>query len=233
MSDNNSRRGMVPFNPYYFEQQKKEGALFGIKETFEKIYHTNHWSAKNSVSGEGSEHSQTDYLLIRLRALIKRLEIKQLLDIPCGDFNWMKHLQIPGLFYTGGDIIPEIIKKNYKSYGSIKRKFFLIDITSGKIPDGDILLCRDCLVHFSFSDIFRAVKNIKKYKVKYLLCTTFPDCKLNEDIVTGDWRPINLSLPPFNFPEPLELINEKCSEGNGIFRDKSLGLWLLEDINVT
>lgn len=232
MSEKNSRRGMVPFNPFYFEQQKKEGAEFSLEETFRKIYNTNHWSAKNSVSGAGSESSQTENLLIKLRSLIKKFGIKNLLDVPCGDFNWMKHLRVPELIYTGGDILNEIINKNQTAYGSLKRKFIHIDITSSRLPESDLLLCRDCLVHFSFDDIFKTLRNIKKYKIKYFLCTTFPDCKMNEDIITGDWRPLNLCISPFFFPEPVMLINEKCSEGDGIFRDKSLGLWLTKDINI-
>ena len=52
----------------------------------------------------------------------------------------------------------------------------------------------------------------------------------NIDIVTGDWRPLNLERPPFGFPPAHELINEQCSEGNGAFRDKSLGLWRIADL---
>jgi hypothetical protein len=46
----------------------------------------------------------------------------------------------------------------------------------------------------------------------------------------GKWRPLNMQLPPFNFPNPICIINEKCTEGEGEFKDKSLGLWRLKDI---
>jgi hypothetical protein len=35
---------------------------------------------------------------------------------------------------------------------------------------------------------------------------------------------------PFNFPRPIKLINEGCTEGNNLFTDKALGLWRLQDI---
>jgi hypothetical protein len=60
---------------------------------------------------------------------------------------------------------------------------------------------------------------------------THPDCEENEDITTGDWRLLNLEKPPFNFPKPLQLLNEQCSEGGGQFCDKSLGLWRVQDIH--
>ena len=83
-------------------------------------------------------------------------------------------------------------------------------------------------MHLSFVDIIRALSNIKRSGITYLLTTTFPDCDRNEDTVTGDWRVLNLERPPFSFPAPLQLVNEKCTEGGGAFRDKSLGLWLVQ-----
>jgi hypothetical protein len=40
-----------------------------------------------------------------------------------------------------------------------------------------------------------------------------------------DWRPINMQIDPFNFPKPLIIIDEQCSEGEGKFIDKSICIW--------
>ena len=85
-------------------------------------------------------------------------------------------------------------------------------------------------MHLSFSDVARALASIKRGGVDYLLTTTFPGCDQNEEIVTGDWRLLNLERPPFNFPPPLRLINEGCAESHGAFGDKSLGLWVVEQL---
>ena len=51
----------------------------------------------------------------------------------------------------------------------------------------------------------------------------------NAEIETGDWRPLNLGLPPFGLPAPVRLIDE----GNrGDQSDKRLGVWRLADIAV-
>ena len=105
-----------------------------------------------------------------------------------------------------------------------------IDLIKDALPDADILHCRDCLVHLSYSDILEAIKNIKRSNISYLLTTTFSECEMNQDIVTGDWRIINLEKAPFNFPTPLKLINEKCTEGDGTYADKCLGLWKISDL---
>jgi hypothetical protein len=47
------------------------------------------------------------------------------------------------------------------------------------------------------------------------------------------WRQLNFQIPPFNFPPPLKLIDEKCAESGGIFADKHLALWELDDLEVT
>ena len=50
------------------------------------------------------------------------------------------------------------------------------------------------------------------------------------DIATGSWRTINLCKPPFNFPNQLKNIYEKCTEGDSEFSDKVLSIWEFEKI---
>jgi hypothetical protein len=88
-----------------------------------------------------------------------------------------------------------------------------------------MIIVRDCLVHLSYEDINSAIKNIKSSGSKYLLTTTFTNYHLNHDIVTGDWRPLNLQEKPFNFSSPILVINENCTEGNGEYKDKSMAMW--------
>jgi hypothetical protein len=105
-----------------------------------------------------------------------------------------------------------------------------MDLTASVLPGADLLLCRDCLVHLSATDVSRALANIRRRSITYLLATTFPAEPENREIVTGDWRPLNLEAPPFSLPRPLELIDEHCTEAGGRFPDKSLGLWRVADL---
>jgi hypothetical protein len=227
----NKRRENVPFDPYYFEKQANNGIIFSLGDTFRHIYQTNHWRGTNSVSGEGASRHQVQQIEAELPTLLKTLQVNTFLDIPCGDFSWMQFVNLPVSLYIGADIITELIAENQKHYGTQNRQFITLDLTVDLLPSAELLLCRDCLVHFSFADIYRALNNIKKSGIAYLLTTTFPHCEENEDITTGDWRLLNLEKPPFNFPKPLQLVNEQCSEGDGQFRDKSLGLWQMHDIS--
>jgi len=98
------------------------------------------------------------------------------------------------------------------------------------VPKVDLVFCRDCLVHLSFEHVFAALRQICASESQYLLTTTFVDRQQNGDIATGNWRPLNLRVAPFEFPESLLLVNEKCTEDGGQFRDKSLGLWKVSDL---
>ncbi len=201
-----------------------------LKKEFDKIYHDNYWDDKESVSGQGSNLAQTEEVRKALPKLIKDYKIKSMLDIPCGDFYWMSKVNLNLDKYIGADLVKELIDETQEKYGDSKTEFRVLDLTKDKLPKVDLILVRDCLVHLSYEHIAGAIKQMKESGSKYLLATTFPDREINYDIVPGFWRPINLEIAPFNFPQPLELINEKCTQNNMKYTDKSLGLWKISDI---
>jgi len=200
-----------------------------MQTLFEKIFSLHSWYNEESISGPGASLKQTETVRAILPTLLKELKISSLFDIPCGDFNWMKEVDLSEYNYSGADIVNKIVDQNKIKYASPLRKFIWADITSSPLPKSDLLLCRDCLVHFSYADIAKAINNIIKSGSKFLLTTTFPERK-NEDIDTGYWRPINLDSSPFSFPKPMLLFNENCSEEHGRYSDKSLGLWKITDL---
>lgn len=144
----------------------------------------------------------------------------------------MNQIELPVEKYIGGDIVSHLITKNEETYGNSQREFRIIDLTKDPLPKTDLILCRDCFVHLYFQDIESAIKNIKRSSAKYLLTTSFTNCEINEDIVTGDWRVLNLEEPPFSFQKPLLMLDEKCTEGNGAFGNKVLALWKIEEIQI-
>ena len=197
------------------------------EEIFSEIYFDNKWGDNDSVSGPGSNLIETEVIRDALPTLIKSLDCKVFLDIPCGDFFWMNTVKM-NVQYIGGDIVADLIRINQEKYGRDDRSFAQLNIISDKLPRADLILCRDCLVHLSYSDIFLALRNIKNSGSIFLLTTTFVDRKRNDNIPTGSWRPINFQLAPFNFSPPIRLIDEKCPLQD--FRDKNLGLWRIADI---
>ena len=201
-----------------------------LGERFNYIHRVNLWGSVESNSGVGSELEATRTLREEIPKLLRRLEATTLLDLPCGDFGWMRHTDLSGIRYIGGDIVGALVEQNQAEFGNLEREFKLLDLVSSDLPKADVVLCRDCLVHFSYDTVFTAFANLKRSGSSYLLTTTFPDLSFNIDCMDADWRPLNLQKAPFNLLEPIALINEKCVEEDGAYADKSLGLWRIGDL---
>jgi hypothetical protein len=220
-----SRRDAVPFDTHYFEKLAAKGNRPTAEAIFRDIYRRNHWAGNTSPSGAGASPNQTSQVRRALPALLGQLRVETLLDLPCGDYSWMRLIDLPVASYIGADLLTEVVQPLQIAYSDPSHRFLVLDLTGYPLPGADLLLCRDCLVHLSFADIHRALDNVLASGIPYLMTTTFAECELNEDIVTGDWRPLNLERSPFHFPRPVELLNEGCTEAGGLFRDKCLGVW--------
>ena len=193
---------------------------------FETIYHNSLFGSPESRSGPGSTLAQTSHIRAVLAQLIRELDIRTLLDVPCGDFHWMSHVELSHIHYIGGDIVTSMIRKNHSDHGSENIEFRVLDIVNDELPRADMILCRDCLVHLTLEDGVKAIENFKRSGARYLLSTTFPEHRGNSDEFRY-WRTVDLEGEPFTLGSPVRLVREGCTEvhrGEG-YGDKSLGLW--------
>jgi len=200
------------------------------RTVFTDIYRERAWGRGESISGPGSDAEQTRAIRGALPALLARLEVRTLLDLPCGDFHWMSRVPLEGVRYLGADIVAPLIRDNARRHGREGREFLRLDLLRDDLPRADLVLCRDCLVHLGFADVARALDNLARSGASYLLTTHFPGTERNEEIETGDWRPLNLEAAPFHFPPPLEALPEECTLEGGAHADKVLALWRLEEL---
>jgi hypothetical protein len=209
------------------------------QQLFTCIYKTNAWGDPESASGPGSSLGQTKILRAEFPKMLKKFGIQTLLDAPCGDFNWMNAIkdELSLNLYIGVDIVPDIIRSNITKHGANGKRIFMHkNIIEDELPQADAVICRDCLTHMPYSDIWAALKNFKKSGIKYLLISTYPNRSTNIDLRIEHlfnllrYRPLNFQREPFNFPAPLWIINEGNTEGNGNIADKSLALWRIEDL---
>jgi hypothetical protein len=202
-----------------------------VVDIFTQIYQNRSWGGA-SVSGMGSDVKQTCSVRQKLPELLANFSVRTLLDLPCGDFNWMQHTPLGDYQYIGADIVPELVANNNARYGSAKTRFCVLDLIKDELPVADLMLCRDCLIHLSFKDARSALLNVARSNISYLLTTTYPLITRNSDIVTGDFRAINLELMPFNFPKPMRVIPEDLFPGHKENPNfvRQLGLWSTSDI---
>ena len=205
-----------------------------IENTFTEIYKNGSWGSSESVSGRGSEIEQTKKIIEELPILYKKLGIESVLDIPCGDYNWMQFVDNRSVDYIGADIVEDLIVENRKKFPNVN--FQHLDLASSQLPKVDLVIARDVLVHMTYDMIEKSINNIIKSGSKYLLTTTFTSENINYNLPeNGMWRPLNLLINPFQY-NPKYLINEDCTEmgyNNNVFNDKCLVLFDLSKLKVT
>lgn len=200
------------------------------------VFEKNLWGDSESRSGPGSNLQNTVEIRNRIPELLKKYNIKSLIDAPCGDFNWMKEVSeiLEDLLdkYLGIDIVDEVIKLNNITFATSKISFVNADLTKDILPQFDCVLCRDLFLHLSYMNIFRVIKNFKKSGIKYMLISTYTKPRENYNVLKFfiNGRALNMQKYPFCFPNPIDIINEKYLGQNEEYNDKSLALWKLDSI---
>ena len=105
-------------------------------KVFTETYNKNLWGSSESISGTGSEIKQTKTLIKDLEKLLNDLDIKTVLDIPCGDLNWMQKIDLSKVEYIGADIVKKLIEKNIARYKEKNNfKFEVINLIKDPLPE--------------------------------------------------------------------------------------------------
>jgi hypothetical protein len=203
-------------------------ALRGRHAVFRNIYERNLWADAESRSGEGSSRIGAAQLRETLPGLLEEIGVRSLVDAPCGDFNWMADLDLPLESYIGIDIVREIVVRNRELHGRPGRRFMVRDLVSDDLPRADAILCRDVFVHLSLEDACDAVDNIRRMGYRYLLATTFTDVLRNRNIVTGQWRALDLEREPFRLGKARLLVEDQGGDRRA--PSKRRGLWDLSEV---
>lgn len=204
--------------------------LTQIEARFTEIATGKEWGDGESISGPGSSTDATAKIRSELPALLAEINATSILDIPCGDHNWMRQTDLPGIEYIGADVVRGIVETNRQRFP--EKRFEHLDLITDQLPKASVVFVRDCLVHLPFHQIIAALNNIVDSGAEWLIATHFPG-RRNHDIKAGAWRPLDMTAKPLNLPQPFRIINEGCTEGEGAFTDKSLGVWRVADIAAT
>ena len=84
------------------------------EQVFKDIYRTNVWGGNDSVSGTGSDSYQTRVISKELPILFRDFRISRMLDVPCGDLNWMK------------DVAKYTYEQNFRESLNLSKCFYAI-----------------------------------------------------------------------------------------------------------
>jgi SAM-dependent methyltransferase len=192
-----------------------------LVQRFTEAFDHGIWNDNESVSGPGSTLRYTSDLRATLPGLIRALGCKSMLDAPCGDFNWMKEVDLSGIDYMGVDIVPALIANHQAKYQ--QHRFAVQDITKDALPKVDFVLCRDVLFHLSNSNIVRVLENFVQSGSEWLATSHYFNVTKMEDVESDPttFRLVNLTVAPFYFEQP-DYVLKDCAPN---FLRRWLGVW--------
>jgi len=206
-------------------------------QTFTQVYKELGWSShqKESVSGTGSILKNTEMLREQLPKICKAYNINKIVDIACGDFNWMKEIVHNFEFYRGVDIVEDLIISNKEKYDDLDNvEFLTADVIDdfNKCISGesfDAIILKDVFVHFPNEYVKKVLASIGNSSIKYVFITHFNSIQSNYDIEEfNGWRPQNFTISPWRIGNPIESIpspTEKYAWDGHAYTDKTLSLW--------
>ena len=210
------------------------------QETFQQIYETHDWPASDpsysglQASGPGAQLKNAQGIMAALHVVINQLKQNlgksslSLLDLPCGDFQWMHHFLKTrnDVEYTGADIVPELIQYHQRHFADLPRVHFVQwDIVKTPLNASyDLILCRDMLQHLYRGDAMLALDHVSRSGSSYLLATTFPGTKINSEDI--DREALGSRKVSYNLQEaPFSLVPPICTSYD--WNVEHIALWSL------
>ena len=206
----------------------------------------------NSLSGPGSNAEETIGVRTVLPSLLALLHMRTVIDVPCGDFNYMRAvlsdpITPPGIEYTGLDIVSPLVAQLQATFGSAQSSpgaaggghskrhhlsFARFDLATDYLWPVDLVVVRDILFHFELSRANRVMQRVGRSGCRFVMITTFPRGhnrasarKYHAGRGFSSFASWNLEDEPFSLPPPLLYIGR-----DGSRPDRAMGLWRCEDL---
>ena len=201
-----------------------------------------------SPNGPGASLSLTGDLRAALPPLWARHHIRSVLDVACGDWNWMRFVDLSGLTdYVGWDIDGELISRCQQRAAAAMTEhpsraaryphtgFEVRNVADSDFPTVDCILARHILIHFPNDYITAILDRMRAGNATYLLASNFPTA--TNDFVYDPTRyswmgymehPVNLEAPPFNLATKLDAIPETPGPAGVLTVPHELALFALD-----
>ncbi len=90
--------------------------------------------------------------------LLRKYDIKSILDAPCGGMVWMPLVlqQLPEVTYTGLDVTCHIVRQHKVTFKDQARwRFFCSDVCAQPLVKADLVFSRDALQHLTLNHTFK------------------------------------------------------------------------------
>jgi len=166
-----------------------------MSSRFEQIYSKNEWGYG---SGEGSLPEHNSGYVQFLEDFLGRHAIKSVVEMGCGDWQFSKDIRWGASNYHGFDVVPAVVEFNRRTYARAQVVFSLYSGDPDELPAADLLIVKDVLQHLKDATVQRALVQFPRFR--YVLVTNCVNPRgptVHRDIEDGDFRYLDLRLPPF------------------------------------
>lgn len=161
---------------------------------FTRAYETGQW---HHGSGSGSSPANTRQYRRFLAGYMAEHQIRSVLDVGCGDWQFSRLIDWTGISYYGIDVVPELVVRNALRFGRPWIRFGIGDVLDGRpLPYADLILVKDLLQHWPDAAI--QALGVRLAGRRSLL--TYDSGEWQRDIEPGGYRRLDLAVAPFRWP---------------------------------
>lgn len=164
---------------------------------FDEIYSNNEWK---HGSGEGSLDTQTKGYQRFLQQFLMDHNIRTVVDMGCGDWQFSRNIDWAGITYKGYDVAQEVIEANKKNFSTSSISFHHYAGDPAEFDGADLLIVKDVLQHLPNELVQEYLAQFSKFKYALITnCTNPIDFNdVNKNTELGGFRYIDIRKPPFN-----------------------------------
>lgn len=166
-----------------------------MTESFSSVYARDDWQGG---SGRGSTPENTVVYRELIERFLRTHNIKRVVDIGCGDWQFSRLINWENIDYIGIDTVPAVIEANRQRYG-LHYRFECLDVTRDTLPPGDLVIMKDVLQHWPNDAIQAFLPRLEKYRFAILTNCAYQGPSLNTEIAMTGFRPLDLRQAPFFF----------------------------------
>jgi SAM-dependent methyltransferase len=187
--------------------------------TFQKVVKRDGATNRSIASGGGSTREYTLATRSHLHTVVTAFGVRSILDIPCGDFQWMPIFldAHPEIRYFGADIVRALIAEHTSRFSDRPQWAFGVADMVRDFPAGefDLVHMRDALQHLSPGDAVSVITSLRiQSRFRYWMVTDYEGVTHNRESRIRnkgwDFQYHNLRLPPYSLPPPLMRFNESA-----------------------
>jgi hypothetical protein len=195
-----------------------------VEEEFTRIIRSAAWGAETRC-GHGSTLEACQAVVKVLPEWFRKFGISTMVDLGCGDWDWMRAVDLTGIRYDGYEVVQDLVLGNQK-YETDHIHFHHADVLEIEIPKVDLVLCKDVFGHLPTELSMKLLGAIELSGSKYLASTTSVGWPPQNRVYVrvGGFSPVDLETPPFDLGLPRASVSVPHHPSTP---EKLFALWVL------